>query len=75
VVCCGLCWPDAVAAELAVKTPLTDLRAGIATGRSDRWLTALADRATEHLAGLLFDLVWLVLGLVDLGPSLRVTVI
>jgi len=55
--------------------PLTDFCAGVATGWPDRWLTALADRATEHLAGLLFDLVWLVLGLVDLGPSLRVTVI
>ena len=60
---------NAVAAELAVKAPLTDLRAGIATGWPDRWLTALADRATEYLAGDLLDLVWLRFGLVDLGSS------
>ena len=70
-----LCWPDAVAAELAVVAPLTDFCAGIATGCPDRWLTALADCPAEHLAGLLFDLVWLVLGLVDLRSSLRVAVI
>ena len=60
---------DAVAAELAVVAPLTDFRAGIATGWPDRWLTALADRATEHLASDLLDLVWLRLGLVDFGSS------
>jgi hypothetical protein len=66
---------DAVAAELALKAPLTDFRAGVATGRSDRWLTALADRATEHFASDLLDLVWLCFGRVDLGPSLRVAVV
>jgi len=75
VVCCGLCRSDAVAAELAVVAPLTDLCAGIATGWPDRWLTALADRATEHLASDLFDLVWLRFGRVDFGPSLRVAVV
>ena len=60
---------DAVAAELAVVAPLTDFCAGVATGRSDRWLTALADRATEHLAGDLLDFVWMLFGLVDLGSS------
>ena len=61
--------PDAVATELAVVAPLTDLRAGVATRWPDRWLTALADRATEHLASDLFDLVWLRFGRVDFGPS------
>jgi len=70
-----LYWPDAVAANLAVVAPLTDLRAGVATGRSDRWLTALTDRATEHLTSNFLDLVWLRFGRVDFGPSLRVTVI
>jgi hypothetical protein len=60
---------DAIAAKLAVVAPLTDLRAGVATGWPDRWLTALADRATEHLAGDLLDLVWLRFGRVNLGPS------
>jgi len=69
VVCACLYRSDAVAAELAVVAPLTDLCARIATGRSDRWLTALANCPTEHLAGLLFDLVWLCFVLVDLGPS------
>jgi len=69
VVCCGLYRSDAVAANLALKAPLTDLRAGVATGWPDRWLTALADRATEHLASDLLDLVWLRFGLVDLGSS------
>jgi len=49
--------------------PLTDFCAGVATGRSDRWLTALADRSTEHLASDLLDLVWLRFGRVDFGPS------
>jgi len=70
VVWCGLYRLDAVATNLALKTPLTDLRAGVATGCSDRWLTALADCPTEHFATDLFDLVWLRFGLVDLGSSL-----
>jgi len=70
VVWCGLYRLNAVATNLALKAPLTDLRAGIAAGWPDRWLTALADRPAEHLATDLLDLVWLSFGLVDLGSSL-----
>jgi len=70
VVWCGLYRLNAVATNLALKAPLTDFCAGVATGRSDRWLTALADRPAEHLATDLLDLVWLRFGLVDLGSSL-----
>jgi len=69
VVWCGLYRLNAVATNLALKAPLTDFRAGIATGWPNRWLTALADRATEHFASDLLDLVWLRFGLVDLGSS------
>jgi len=69
VVWCGLYRLDAVATNLALKTPLTDLRAGVATRWPDRWLTALADCPAEHLATDLLDLVWLRLGRVDFGPS------
>ena len=60
---------NAVATNLAVVAPLTDLRARVATGRSDRWLTTLADCPAKHFAGDLFDLVWLSFGRVDFGPS------
>jgi len=69
VVWCGLYRLNAVATNLALKAPLTDFCAGVAAGRSDRWLTALADCPTEHFASDLFDLVWLSLGRVDFGPS------
>jgi len=69
VVWCGLYRLDAVATNLTLKAPLADLRAGVAAGWPNRWLTALADRATEHLASDLLDLVWLRLCLVDFGPS------
>jgi len=70
VVWCGLYRLNAVAANLALKAPLTDFCAGVAAGWPDRWLTALADRATEHLGTDLLDLVWLRFGRVDFSPSL-----
>jgi len=70
VVWCGLYRLNAVATDLALKAPLADFRVCVATRWPDRWLTALADRATEHLASDLLDLVWLRLGRVDFSPSL-----
>ena len=66
---CRLWRSDAVATDLAVVAPLTDLCTSVASGCADCWLTALADDPTEHLALDLLDLVRLIFGLVDLGDS------